>query len=1250
MSDCLATWDASDGQAKSLPGAFMFADVSGFTALSEALQERGREGAEILNRIISDVFTSFVSSIRGHGGDVLSFGGDAVLVHFPGSDPLDRAVTAASEMRATLDTPLAIDGLAATTVLSVSIGIHAGEALAVRVDLGQQVALFAVGPTITRTLRAEAAAEAGQILLTHASAEEIAGHWPTESTPSGALVVPSSDPRPPATTAQPASTAAGVDPASLLPPAIQRIAGTIEAQGQHRRAAVGFIRLGRLDEVVADEGPEATHAVLAETFGVLAEECERTGVSMLTADSYPDSVKMLVSAGAPLATEDNDGALIDALQQTVARLPGQDVHVGAHRGLVFAGDLGAPQRREYTLLGDTVNLAARLMQKAALGEVIASSEIIEQTDVARTPLPPFKVKGKQNDILAHRVEAGDHQRAPLDLPLVGRNTEVARLDEIAEQALAGRLQAVEIVAPAGHGKSRLMREVEYRRPELEPFVGKATAYASSTPYGLVRRLLRVLLKIPRQLPSIEAGRWLADLVENVAPDLAPELPYLAQALDARVPIEGSVLTEPAALQRRVARATADLVGRVRTEPMLVVVDDAQWLDNASRQVLHRIAMDNTTRPWLFLTASRPDDEPFFEGLLSRTELVLEPLEDSQARDLVRIAAGEKPLFDSDVDRVVEQAGGNCLFLVEYARAPAADIPADVESLIARRLDALDPESRRLLGIAAVVGTHPSLEVAGRASHVVDGSHPDDGDWAELQAYLEPVQRGVVTWRDHVFREAVYASLPFQRRRDLHRAVFEIIEASPSDGSRARVVALATHADLGAMAGEAWELLRKTGEEAAAEGASVEAVDLLSRAIVWGDELGNEVRDDERREVLHGLARASDLAGRFTDGVKALTRALELDPDVTEAIKLLALRCRLHIQLGEPAAAEQDLAIADSHLGDAAPADVRVDVLMGHAVLEFRRDNLDAAFEHVRSVVTLDPSEVPPTVRARAFLVGDAIVASGHTANWMVGRGLPIFDLLGDDQGVGASHTNIGNVAYREGDWDRALSHWEQSATAHELAGSLVDLATSRVNIAEMHADRGAWAEAVEEMRDARQTWRACNYRIGLGFVTSLIGRSLARLGRVDEAIEELSEGHDILAAAGASELATEAALRHAEALWLLGDTGNARSRLQDATDHGISEDLASFAALLDGALLIADDAEEASTRLLTALHTAGDAKRWFDYLMAHVLLASANGRSAGDSVDVAALAKRLGVWRVATPDGEVVLGAQPAGVGADVTA
>lgn len=1246
VSDLLAGWSPDAPPTRELDGAFMFADVSGFTALSEGLEERGREGAELLNLTITAVLTEFIAAARRRGGDILAFGGDAILVHFDGPAPVERAAVAASEMQSSLVEPVEVPGLP-PVLLAVSIGVHAGTAAALRVRAGAQTEALAVGPTITRTLQAEGAAQAGQILLTHDAADQVPTAWHHRNIAPGVLVggIP-----PDGTEGGPAPdvSASTVPVEDLLAPDVGRVAGTLDADGQHRRVAVGFVRMARMDEVVAEQGLDAAHEYASDVVGVIAAHCDRTGVGILTLDSYPDAVKMLLCAGAPVATDDNEGALIEALYQSARELKGRDVHMGANRGLAFAGDLGAPTRRGYTLLGDTVNLAARLMQKAGPGELVASEAVVERTEAARTPLPPFKVKGKADDIVAFRVEAGDEQVQVVDLPIIGRAEEVALLDGLADQAAAGRMVAVDVIGAAGYGKSRLVREVANRHPELEPFVGRATAYGASTPYGLVRRLLRVLLKIPRQLPSREAGEWLTRLVETAAPELRGELPLIALAIDAAVTLTNSDMpADPAVVARRTARATSALLRAVRTRPMLIVIDDAQWVDDASRRILRRMALDSPDMPWLVIGVHRPDGTPLFDGLEGHVRLVLKPLEDGAAEQLVRAAAGERPLFDEDVTNVVGRAGGNCLFLVEYARSADDDVPDDVEALIARRLDALGTEDRQLLGVASVIGTTVSLHTVRSVSREADGLEPHDDHWTRLAGFLEPLRSGVVAWRDPVFREAAYAALPFQRRRELHQAVFHAIESSPSGGGLARSIALATHADLGGMAVEAWELLRKTGEAAAEDGASVDAVGLLTRALRHADILGEEVDSPALLHTLEVLARAADLSGRFSEGVSALEQALSLAHDDETRVHLLTQLGRLQTQLGEIDAARSAVdAAAETLHRTNGNADLRARVLVARGAIAYRTDDPEAGLRHASRVVGMNPSTVSPLVRARAFVIGDASVAAGAVGQeWAVGQGLQVFESLGDDYGVGNSHNNIGIVAYRDGDWGAAVEHWRRAVEAHGRAGSVSDAASSRMNIAEIRSDQGSWAEALEVLTASRNTWVAGGYGIGVAFVTSLIGRTLARSGQRDAAMEHLSEAEQSFRTVGATDLSREAALRAVEADWIAGDTDAARARIATVASDLEPDDPRLL--LLRGAIAMSTDADEAHHLLGRAAASSEQTNRWFDSLMARVLSCSLHEVDPTMDDDVQALCGRLGVWRVAVAGGAIELGSPPAEITRD---
>ena len=495
----------------------------------------------------------------------------------------------------------------------------------------------------------------------------------------------------------------------------------------------------------------------------------------------------------------------------------------------------------------------------------------------------------------------------------------------------------------------------------------------------------------------------------------------------------------------------------------------------------------------------------------------------------------------------------------------------------------------------------------------------------------------MTWRDPVLREVAYAGLPYQRRRDLHRAVYEAIESAPSDESLARRIALALHADRGHMPQEAWDMLRKTGEEAAWSGSSVEAVDLLERAVRWADDLST-VPDSALVDTLRTLAQAADLAGRFETGLAAADRAVSLGRDADELVRLHALRSRLHVQLGQVDQARAALEPARELAADR-PPDVQASVLVAEAAATFRADQFDEAFALVQMVADLGRDNVGPKDWVQAMIIGDAIVGAGTERPWEVGRGLPVAELLGDDRGMAMCHNNLGIVAYRRGNWERALAEWELAHDAHARGGSLVDVATSLVNVAEVRGDQGNWAAALERMESARQTWVAGDYRIGILFVTSLIGRTYARLGNTFQAAAELDAAERGFLEASATSMAAETLVRRAEASWLAGKPRAAIEQLARASD--IPPDARPLALLIRGCAMMTIGDATAELMLEEAIEAATAANRWYEQVAGRAQLARARGDEPTNDPDVMDLAERLGIWRLAVPGGELRLSPPP---------
>ncbi|HZB43313.1 MAG TPA: adenylate/guanylate cyclase domain-containing protein, partial [Ilumatobacter sp.] len=405
-------------------GSVVFADVSGFTKLSENLAGMGKAGAEELTIILNKSFTALLDISLTEGGDLLSYGGDALLLAFQGDNHAGRALRAAVGMREALHGlgPVATD--AGRVRLRISQGVHSGD-FRICIAGSRQRELMLIGDAATTVTDIESAAGPGDVLVSAATAALLPTRVLGAELEGRRFVT-----RMPAPVAVPPRRAA-VDVEGLehyLPEAVRRRILGDGLDAEHRYVGVAFIQVRGVDAAIRDRGPAQVTAELGRVVDTGERAAAEHGTCLIATDIAPDGVKLIVTAGAPDATEDVEGVLLSTVRAVLDEDLPLPVRAGAHAGHVFAGEVGSPDRRVYTVIGDAVNLAARLMGKAETGQLVASADLLARAGgrFQQTPLEPFFVKGKRQaqraSVIGERLDAdeGGGWRAPF----IGREREL----------------------------------------------------------------------------------------------------------------------------------------------------------------------------------------------------------------------------------------------------------------------------------------------------------------------------------------------------------------------------------------------------------------------------------------------------------------------------------------------------------------------------------------------------------------------------------------------------------------------------------------------------------------------------------------------------------------------------------------------------------------------------------------------------------------------------------------------------------
>jgi class 3 adenylate cyclase/predicted ATPase len=1233
-----AEWelDAPGEQWSEFDATCCFVDISGFTALSERLARRGRIGAEELTEVLNFVFGKMLAVAYEKGGSLLKFGGDALLLAFFEGDHAVLASQASVAMRAALREARTFPTSVGRLNLRMSVGVHSGRFQFFRVGASHKELLVA-GPAATATTRMEQIAEAGEIVVSTATAERLPARAIGARKGDGHLLrwraVVEGGPG--------ARAVRSVDPAVVdlgIPVALRQHLHHGAGDSEHRLASVGFVKFQGTDDHIASHGPLATAAALDELVTATQQAADAEGVTFLASDIDANGGKLILVAGVPTARDDDEGRMLRAARAILDRTFAVPVKVGVNRGHVFAGDVGAPFRRSFTVMGDTVNLAARLMAAAKPGELYATADVLDRsrTIFATEALEPFHVKGKAQPVQAYRVgeQTGVRTVTASSLPFVGREDVMARLRSLAGVSETGHV--VEIEADRGAGKTRLLDEFVAICSRRALMV-QSEAYASASPYLALRAPLRALLGIDAEDPS-KGGLQLAELVATAAPDSAARAPLLAPLVDVDLP----PTAESAAIAEQFWR---DAAGGVLVEvlaaiapDLVVIVDDAQWLDDASGGVLERVFASAHDRGFLCLTARRPISTGFRPAAPDDT-IALTPLDDAIASDLVDTLTAAAPLRPHERDQLVARAAGNPLFLEELLRlARASDfdaLPETLDAVATQQIDALPPAARRVVRYASVLGrvfnTQRLLELLGS-----DGLD-DDAARAIASCILSADDQ--MQFRHALLQEAAYEGLPFRKRIELHRRAGEAIERHPSRETEADKALLSLHFFRAQEWTLTWDYARAAGRQAAETHAPAEAAIHFEHAITAARRLG-DVPAPEVVEILMHLAKALEMLGLYVKADEIYRRAAaSLPDDPLERARIAERRSYMRCEyLGQPAAAVRHIragiALLDAESApDEATDRMRARLLAREADLRSRQGRLRVAEQLCREAIASAERLGEDRALAMALTVLDSCLLDLNRAEEATNmpRALEAYERLGDQRYVAISLANLGTVAHMASRWLEAAAYFLSATEASTKVGDLGMAANARANLGEIRVDQGQLEEAEALLVPAVRTLEAFGYRFAAASAMLHLGRARVFHRDDDEGFAMLRIAAAMLDDAHAPVYALQARARTAEAAVFAGDLDLATSALVEARAYERTIGESQYGSLVDRVevTLTVTAGEHARARQLLVSAEPRARKSGAKYeLLCLLALADRLGMGAGDREEIE-LARELGVARLA---------------------
>ncbi|GAA2041164.1 adenylate/guanylate cyclase domain-containing protein [Agromyces tropicus] len=1147
---------------RAVEGTMALVDISGFTRMSERLARHGDVGAEEVTEVIDGTFARLLPPAYALGANLLKFGGDAQLLLFTGEDHHLRGAAAAHAMR---DELRGLDGFstsAGRVSLRMSVGVHSGTFDFFLIGRSHREFIVA-GPGATRTVEMEGAATASQILL---SPETAALLPPTSVGPvrgPGRLLGRAPDVEPSGFIA---AKSPAVDLRQFVPLGLRETLLSGAVDPEHRPAAIAFLHYTGFDRLVAQD-PDRAATILDGLVAIVQEEVDPRGVTFLATDIAPNGGKIILTAGVPDTAGNNEEQMLLAVREISDRATRElPVRIGVNWGHVFAGAVGPEYRRTYTIMGDAVNLAARIMAAAPRGEVFATADVVDasRTTFELAECEPFPVKGKRAPVHAFSVGPPEGSRSTegaAATPLIGRDEELATLVRAWEDARTGRGGVVDVTADVGMGKSRLLRELLATAQPEHVVTAECRLYQAATPYFPFRALLRQALGLD-DLDPAATGAALADLVRTRAPELKPWLALIGTPLGLVLPESPEVAQLED--QFRAARTRSSVAALLRAtidRPTLFLVEEGQWMDDASRDLLATIISGIESVPWLVVVGRQPGDGGFVvEDGPTVTHVELPPLGPVQARELIQRANTGTPLLSSQVDALAARAEGSPLFLLELLnvlRAGAAVdyLPQSVEGLIAARIDQLPPVDRNLLRRLAVLGTGFRQEhiPAVLGADVVESSRQVK-TLRRLGGFLSVDSTGWVRFQHSLIRDVAYGGLPFKTRRELHSRVGDAISAASAGG---QVELLSIHYSEAHRWPEAWSSSRVAGERAKEIYANLEAATFYRRALT-ASRYVPDLPTTEVADVSEALGDVLELAGMFDESVGAFRQASRLvRDDPIRSADVLLKRARARARTGAYVAAYRELTIgrhlvAEIESTEALGATARLNAL--NAQIRQLQEHPRAAVRLAEQAMIEAEASGEREALARSYQVLDAAyVMLGQSAMAVHGeRALAIYEELGDLPGTAVVTNNLGGQAYWQGRWEDAVRFYTVAQDASLRSGNEAAAATCGANIGELLVSQRRFDEAEPVLVTAVRVLRAHGRVDAAIFADIQLAR--LRLLRCDEgALESLVQLRTEAIRTGQVQSAIEAAILIAYGLVQEGRPEEALDTL-DRTEAGAADE------------------------------------------------------------------------------------------------
>lgn len=843
------------------------ADISGFTAMSEKLTTTGKEGSEEISKIINSFFNPLIKIIDSYGGDIFFFGGDAITAVFNDKEhamALKAAIDAVAFVKNT--------GSVTTSQGNFNISIHIALSKGKIFFRHTESIFMLAGNTCYKVIKLLDLGKRQEIIIDSYMKNVTKNVRTRKIAPGAYRVSKNADIQ----VKKRKITLPGIKK-KMKGKEIERLFQFVprwmerrvelkqtfdQKDGEHRKAAIAFIHFRNIP---FDKDTQTASRVSYQIGVQLDKISEKYGGWINKIDFYKHGIRALVIFGFPTKLENDERHAVMFAKELLGNkeLGDVDIRIGINSGLIFGTPVGSNIRREYTVMGDTVNIAARIAAKARKREITVGQNVFDKTEhlfeYRKTRAKKYKGKSKKlNNYVFKKERQVKASKSHLgkwvseSKKLVGHKNEIRQFRQAVMAVKKSKGRIIAFTGEAGLGKSRILSEMTAiaDKSSFSIFEGSCLSYGSAMSYYPWIEVLNRFFNInPDESMAVKKNK----IIAKTGKKMGTWMPLIGEVMGVDFPMNDIVRNLDNKIKKqKFFDIVLDMLTRAsRKRPVCIVIEDVHWMDSISIELLNYISRNIEKSKILLLLAYRPIKERIeFMDKEYTSEFKMTELSEEETLELVDNLLKIKQLPDAVKQLVIKKSQGNPFYVEEIIKSLIEQgfiryekrkwlfegnvnnikLPDSVEGVILSRIDRMDLIERDVIQIASVLGR----EFDGFLLRGIYEDKKQLEQSLDVLGALDLIKKGDVEDR-YIFKhiltcETAYNTLSFQRKRELHRTVAKFIEKKFKKNIEEQSGLLSHHYYLSKDYDKSLVYSVKAGDKAKNVYANEEAIEYYSRAI------------------------------------------------------------------------------------------------------------------------------------------------------------------------------------------------------------------------------------------------------------------------------------------------------------------------------------------------------------------------------------------------------------------------------------